>query len=82
MQASLRGEVWPLGHPRILIGAEAMAAGSPTLGVDALGIWRCRMLPPKDLHFPILPVRINEKLYFPTCFTCAEEESQGSHFQG
>lgn len=35
------------------------------------GVIKCRVLPPKGLHLPVLPVRVNGKLLFPLCMTCA-----------
>ena len=31
-------------------------------------------MPPKDLYFPVLPIRIRERLIFPLCNKCALEE--------
>ncbi len=40
------------------------------------GLIKATFLPPMDLHIPVLPVRINGKLKFPLCFTCAQKEEQ------
>ncbi|XP_032226675.2 uncharacterized protein LOC116609985 [Nematostella vectensis] len=42
------------------------------------GLMKLRVLPPRDLFFPVLPVRVNDKLMFPLCHRCAQEEEQGS----
>lgn len=75
VQSSLRGERWPLGSPRILIGVETEKV--PELGKGALGIWACRVRPPATLHFPILPIRRKDKLYFALCTRCTELEADG-----
>ncbi|CAF1038132.1 unnamed protein product [Brachionus calyciflorus] len=33
---------------------------------------KCKVLPPRDLYFPVLPSLIDGKLVFPLCRTCAE----------
>ncbi|CAF0975526.1 unnamed protein product [Brachionus calyciflorus] len=33
---------------------------------------KCKILPPRELYFPVLPSRINGKLIFPLCRTCAD----------
>ena len=35
------------------------------------GLIKCKILPPRDLYFPVLPLRCRGKL-FPLCFSCAE----------
>lgn len=40
---------------------------------DYFGIIKCKVLPPSDLHLPVLPVRCNGKLMFPLCQMCAEK---------
>ncbi|XP_048588358.1 uncharacterized protein LOC125572213 [Nematostella vectensis] len=42
------------------------------------GLMKLRVLPPRDLFFPVLPVRVNDKLMFPLCHRCAQEKEQGS----
>ena len=37
------------------------------------GIAKVLIQPPKDLLFPVLPVKINGKLKFPLCYKCAEK---------
>ncbi|CAF1071406.1 unnamed protein product [Brachionus calyciflorus] len=45
------------------------------------GMIKCKkVLPPRELYFPVLPSRINGKLVFPVCRTCAEvQQSQCNH---
>jgi hypothetical protein len=55
----------PLGHCRII-----------TANFDKIenyfGIIKCRILPPKQLLFPVLPCRSNNKLVFALCSKCSE----------
>ena len=44
------------------------------------GFIKCKVLAPRNLYHPVLPLRINtgksEKLLFPLCFTCAKNKIQ------
>jgi len=60
---------YPVGHPTIL---------TSNLQTDISGyegLIKCSVLPPEQLFHPVLPVRINKKLMFPLCRTCANESS-------
>jgi len=58
---------YPIGHPKII-----------TENFDRIenyfGIIKCVVLPPKKLYLPILPAKINNKLIFSLCRTCAFEK--------
>ncbi|XP_054722798.1 uncharacterized protein LOC129232694 [Uloborus diversus] len=60
---------YPVGHPTII-----------TEGFDDIdqyfGIVKCRVVPPRGLYLPVLPCRIQDKLMFPLCRTCAENTQQ------
>ena len=45
--------------------------------IPYFGLMKVKILPPCKLLFPILPVKINGKLMFPLCCTCAENEDKG-----
>ena len=40
------------------------------------GIVKCKLLPPKGLFHSILPCKMNGKLLFPLCKSCAEAQEQ------
>jgi hypothetical protein len=40
------------------------------------GIIKCKILPPRGLCIPVLPVRMNNKLVFTLCRTCSENHQQ------
>ena len=62
---------YPILHPVIYVGDEC-----PPL--DRLeGLVLCTVLPPRNLFHPVLPARINNKLLFTLCTTCAEEKWVG-----
>ena len=35
------------------------------------GLIKCKILPPRNLYFPVLPMRSDGKLLFPLCYTCS-----------
>ena len=39
------------------------------------GLVKCKVLPPRGLHIPLLPSHINKKLMFVLCRKCAETEN-------
>ena len=66
---------YPLGHPCII-----------TENFNDIrmyfGLISCRVLPPRKMYFPVLPVKMHNKLLFPLCTACAKElntESECSH---
>ncbi|XP_032235990.1 uncharacterized protein LOC116617401 [Nematostella vectensis] len=60
---------YPKGHPQVI----TCDFGPVT---EYKGLLKVRVLPPRDLYFPVLPMRINDKLMFVCCPRCAEEERQ------
>ena len=55
----------PIGHPQII-----------TDNFDSIenyeGLIKCKIVPPKDLYIPVLPVKCNGKLMFSLCRCCSE----------
>lgn len=62
---------YPIGHPEIIVKDFADIS-------TYFGIAKIKILPPKQLYHPVLPVVSNGKLKFPLCFRCATAESQRS----
>ena len=61
----VKSKKFPVGHPiRITKNFKTNIS-------DYEGFIFCKVLPPNDLYFPILPVRIKNKLIFPLCYECA-----------
>ena len=56
--------IYPVGHPEII------TENFEEVG-EYFGLVKCRVLPPKGLFHPVLPVRVNGKLFFPLCKACA-----------
>ena len=59
---------YPIGHPQIITQPVDQSLGS------YFGIATVDILPPAGLFHPVLPVRSGNKLTFPLCRTCVQEE--------
>ena len=58
----------PVGHPEIFRGDQ--------IPEHIEGLLKCKVLPPSHLLHPVLPYRARNKLLFPLCRTCAENNIQ------
>ena len=56
---------YPVGHPKII------TEGFTDVD-NYFGLIRCRVIPPRGLYLPVLPVRCLKKLMFPLCKICAD----------
>lgn len=63
----LKKNKYPTGHPEII------AEDFDYTLVSYFGFIKCSILPPRKLHIATLPYRLNGKLIFPLCYTCAEK---------
>ncbi|KAL9970542.1 hypothetical protein ACROYT_G022936 [Oculina patagonica] len=63
-----KNSTYPIGHPDIVF-----QPGHTDISCF-FGIAKCTVLPPYGLFHPVLPLRQNDKLTFPLCRTCVEEE--------
>ena len=63
--------IYPVGHPAILTQPEVLDNANVS---DYFGLMKCTVLPPRGLHFAILPYRCGGKLTFPLCRTCVENQ--------
>ncbi|XP_040190087.1 uncharacterized protein LOC120921636 [Rana temporaria] len=59
-------KAYPKGHPKIIY----KDFGSIE---QYFGIAKVKVNPPRRLFFPVLPVKLNNKLLFPLCYTCASD---------
>ena len=59
---------YPIGHPQIITQPVDQSLGS------YFGIATVDILPPAGLFHPVLPMRSGNKLTFPLCRTCVQEE--------
>ncbi|XP_070560096.1 uncharacterized protein [Ptychodera flava] len=61
---------YPIKHPKV-------RTKNIVLPVQLyLGLVKCRVLPPRNLYFPVLPLRVEKKLMFPLCRICADTKQQ------
>ena len=60
---------YPLGHPEIITDNFQDLASYE-------GLIKVRVLPPRELYMPVLPLRTDCKLMFPLCRTCAMTQQQ------
>ena len=89
--AVLKYNTFPVGHPlRItsdFLPMESVPCNQPGqclytlckgnhLKLPYFGAWKVKVLPPRNLYHPVLPVRCNDKLMFPLCHKCAKNQQQ------
>ena len=60
--------VYPKGHPTFITHP-----GHTDIH-QYFGLIQCQVLPPRELYHPVLPYCHDDKLLFPLCARCAEEE--------
>ena len=46
---------------------------SQLLKKDMFDLIKCEVLPPSDLHLPVLPFKVQSKFFFPLCRRCVDE---------
>ena len=60
--------IYPIGHPELI---------TENFGTKKyFGLIKCKILPPRNLYFPVLPSRINGKLVFTLCKLCAQNKQK------
>lgn len=72
---------YPVGKPDIILKKDLPQINEfvSDCGNKYFGLVKLRILPPNDLLYPILPVIINKKLFFPLCIKCSEEQISDSN---
>ena len=60
---------YPKGHPEVIVRDFEDIS-------QYFGIAKVTVLPPRQLFHPVLPYRVNGKLFFPLCRTCADAMQQ------
>lgn len=64
-------------HPQILLGEDISNVVGPNFDLTNVeGLIVCKILPPRDLFLPVLPVKMHQKLMFALCRTCLENLEQ------
>lgn len=66
-------DYYPVGHPEKIFNPKVYDK-------NWFGLIKCKILPPRDLYHPVLPVKIkmkkSEKLLFPLCYKCAVDQNK------
>lgn len=69
----LKTKTYPIGHPIVV---ENCSNIDYTLQKYKLGIIKCRIIPPKQLYLPVLPIKHDKKLVFALCQSCLSTETE------
>ncbi|CAB0040036.1 unnamed protein product [Trichogramma brassicae] len=66
---------YPRGHPVIYVGEECaqLTGGDANNLANVDGLVKCKILPPRDLYIPVIPVKMNSRLMFSLCRSCCAE---------
>lgn len=59
---------FPIGHPKIIRNPNISEIN------QFEGLIYCKILPPRDLYFPVLPIKYESSLIYPLCFECAKNK--------
>ena len=59
---------YPVGHPQFIYAPDTVDLH------PYFGLAKCTVLPPPGLYHPVLPYRTGDKLTFPLCRTCVENQ--------
>ena len=65
----LKNFKYPIGHPIVLNEFEHTDIS------NYFGFIKCKVLPPRNLYLPVLPIVIDGKLFFPLCAICAKNRN-------
>lgn len=63
---------YPKSHPKIYRGDECLKVNI----LNIHGIIKCKILPPKTLFHPVLPLKIFDRMVMTLCRTCGENKLQ------
>ena len=66
---------YPIGHPTILVNPSNQNIQ------EYFGLAKVDVLAPEALLHPVLPVKHNQKLLFPLCLKCVEDQEQRPWFE-
>ena len=71
---------YPVGHPTIIQPEDTQVVWTHPDHIPYHGLIKVRLIPPKGLYFPIIPLRIpgDKRLLFCLCHRCAKNFSKGN----
>lgn len=64
---------YPIGLPQVIIPNDINVLWTEPNDIPHKGLLKVRILPPKNLLLPVLPIRIDQRLLFCLCHRCAKE---------
>ena len=67
---------YPVGHPVVISDHFEQFIQSTSMSSTLFGFVKCRVLPPKQMHIPILPMKYNGRLEFVLCNQCGVENAK------
>ena len=71
---------YPVGIPDIIRPSKKEVNWTRPEDIPYEGILKVRVIPPKNLKFPVLPVHVEEMMLFPLCLACAKRKAEGFQF--
>jgi len=71
---------YPVGIPKVHIINKEVNWKVPADNIYPLALLKVFVIPPHVIDIPVLPIKMNNRLLFPTCFTCAKEYPKGAVF--
>ena len=73
---------YPVGVPTTIVSREIDVNWSSPEDIKHIGLYKVRIIPPKKLFIPVVPVRLcrdDPRLLFPLCLKCANTNKDKCH---
>lgn len=67
---------YPIGHPEIISSNFNQYISDTAMSHNLFGFVKCKVLPPRNMCIPILPMRYNDRLEFVLCNKCGIENAK------
>lgn len=66
---------YPLGHPKIIVpsASETHANWTNPQQIPYKGLLKVRIIPPRGLQLPVIPMKMDQRLLFGCCYKCARK---------
>lgn len=73
---------YPIGHPKLEVINEEVDWHCANDNKYKLALLKVFVVPPRHIDVPVLPVRVKQRLCFPTCMACAKKYPEGAVIKG
>jgi hypothetical protein len=70
---------YPVGIPTVHIFNKDVSWTKPEDNPYPLSILKVLVQPPRHIDIPILPVKVGNRLLFPTCYACCKQFPEGGY---